>query len=143
MLNWAQATRGFGSALHASPANHIDADAYQIALIPIEIGKDGTSLLSPQGGGVGLLLPLTWRDIASQSNNHPSHPDRSHPESVAEFGEVRINFLTMEVYRSRQLLTFTAMEFKTLKFLVLNPFRVLSPDKPATIEISIPEKRQH
>jgi two-component system, OmpR family, alkaline phosphatase synthesis response regulator PhoP len=78
---------------------------------------------------VGLLLPLTWRDIASQVNNHSGHPDRSHAESVVEFGEVRVNFLTMEVYRSRQLLTLTAMEFKTLKFFVLNPFRVFSRDE--------------
>jgi DNA-binding winged helix-turn-helix (wHTH) protein len=129
VLNWAQATQGFGSVLHTSPANHIDADAYHIALIPIEIGKDGASLLSPQSGGVGLLLPLTWRDIASQINNHPGHPERWHAESVVQFGEVRINFLTMEVYRSKQLLTFTAMDFKTLKFFVLNPFRVFSRDE--------------
>ena len=78
---------------------------------------------------MGRLLPLTWRDIASQINNHPRHPDRPHTEGVVQFGEVRINLLTMEVYRSSQLLTFAAMEFKTLKFFVQNPFRVLSRDE--------------
>ena len=129
MSNWAQETQGLGPSLHTCPANHIDADAYQVALIPIEIGKDGAPILSSNSGGVGLLLPLTWRDIASQINNHPGHPDRPDTKSVVQFGEVRINFLTMEVHRSGELLTFTAMEFKTLKFFALNPFRVLSRDE--------------
>jgi len=127
--NRTETPRDFCLAPNASPPNQIDADAYRVALIPIEIGEDGAPLLSPQSGGVGLLLPLTWRDIASQINIRPGHPDRPDTESVVQFGEVRINFLTMEVHRSRQLLTFTAMEFKTLKFFVLNPFRVLSRDE--------------
>jgi hypothetical protein len=127
--NRAETPRDYCPSPNAGPAKNIDADAYRIALIPIEIGRNGAQLLLPQSGGVGLLLPLTWRDIASQINSRPSHPDRPDTENVVQFGEVRINFLTMEVHRSRQLLTFTSMEFKMLQFFVLNPFRVLSRDE--------------
>jgi DNA-binding response OmpR family regulator len=44
------------------------------------------------------------------------------------FGQVSIDLLAMEVYRSDRPLGLTAMEFKVLKFFVLNPNRVISRD---------------
>jgi DNA-binding winged helix-turn-helix (wHTH) protein len=129
VLPWTRAKRVSGPALHARPGNHFDEDDYRVALIPIEIGKDGEPFLSQHSGGVGLILSLTWQEIASRINGHSAHPDHSQAESIVTFGEVRINFLTMEVYRSGQLLTLTAMEFKTLRFFVSNPFRVFSRDE--------------
>ena len=128
-MNRTHSTRRSCPSPLTSPAQHVDAQAYQIALIPVEIGKDGAPLHSLQNGGVGFLLPFTWGDIASQIKNHHGHPIHPGTDSVVQFGEVRINFLTLEVYRSSQLLSFTAIEFKTLKFFVSNPFRVLSRDE--------------
>jgi DNA-binding response OmpR family regulator len=45
------------------------------------------------------------------------------------FGEVTVNFLEMVALRKGQPVTLTAMEFKTLKYLLGNPRRVVSRDE--------------
>src|SRR5579884_3275757 len=45
------------------------------------------------------------------------------------FGNVTVDFVTMEVTRGGQPVTLTAQEFKTLKFLSQNPERVLSREE--------------
>jgi Transcriptional regulatory protein, C terminal len=46
--------------------------------------------------------------------------------SVAGFGEVTVNFSEMTATRQGELVALTAMEFKTLKYLILNVRRVIS-----------------
>jgi DNA-binding winged helix-turn-helix (wHTH) protein len=48
---------------------------------------------------------------------------------VARFGDVRIDFTSMEVTRLGERATLTAQEFKTLRFFVMNPRRVISRDE--------------
>lgn len=45
------------------------------------------------------------------------------------FGDVSVNFLSMEVYRNGEPVALTALEFKTLKYFLLNPRRVISRDE--------------
>lgn len=45
------------------------------------------------------------------------------------FGDVRVNFLSMEVHRNGEPVALTALEFKTLKYFLLNPRRVISRDE--------------
>jgi len=47
-------------------------------------------------------------------------------DNIAQFGELRIDFDSMEVRSSERLVEFTALEFKVLAFFVLNPNRVVS-----------------
>ena len=44
-------------------------------------------------------------------------------------GDVKVNFATMEVSRRGEPLFLTALEFKTLKYLIANPRRVISRDE--------------
>jgi DNA-binding response OmpR family regulator len=48
------------------------------------------------------------------------------PVSDLVFGDVRVNFQSMEATRKGQLVTLTTMEFKTLKYLAQNERRVIS-----------------
>ena len=45
------------------------------------------------------------------------------------FGDVSVNFLSMEVYRNGEPVSLTALEFKTLKYFLLNPRRVISREE--------------
>ena len=45
------------------------------------------------------------------------------------FGDVSVNFLSMEVHRNGETVALTALEFKTLKYFLLNPRRVISRDE--------------
>ncbi|HEU5239658.1 MAG TPA: response regulator transcription factor [Pyrinomonadaceae bacterium] len=74
--------------------------------------------------------PLTGTSPASaifelfgQVNKLPGPKD---PESDLVFGDVRVNFQSMEATRKGQLVTLTTMEFKTLKYLAQNERRVIS-----------------
>ena len=49
--------------------------------------------------------------------------------TLPAFGDVRVNFLSMEVHRNGKPVTLTALEFKTLKYFLLNPRRVISRDE--------------
>lgn len=51
------------------------------------------------------------------------------PESDLVFGDVKVNFSSMEVTRKGQPVTLTAMELKTLKYLAQNARRVISRDE--------------
>jgi DNA-binding response OmpR family regulator len=50
-------------------------------------------------------------------------------ESDLVFGDVRVNFSSMEATRKGQPVTLTAMEFKTLKFMAQNARRVISREE--------------
>ena len=53
----------------------------------------------------------------------------SHSDCDAMIGDVKINFATMEAYRRDEPLFLTALEFKTLKYLLANARRVISRDE--------------
>jgi len=48
---------------------------------------------------------------------------------TASFASVSVDFIRMEVTRDGQVVSLTAQEFKTLKFLLQNPERVISRDE--------------
>src|SRR5579884_1710966 len=47
----------------------------------------------------------------------------------AQFGDISVDFETMELYRAGRPVPLTVQEFKTLKFLVLRPRVVISRQK--------------
>ena len=100
--------------------SQLELDDYRIALIPprTETGpRDVTSRM--------LVLSLTWRQLRMQPGREPG---RSADRTSACFGEIHIDFDGMEVRRSNRPVSLTAMEFKVLKFFVLNPRRAISRD---------------
>jgi hypothetical protein len=97
-----------------------DLDDYRIALIPprTEIGRrEVTSRM--------LVLSLTWKQLRMRPGREAGHPPN---RMSACFGEIHIDFDGMEVLRSNRPVSLTAMEFKVLKFFVLNPRRAISRD---------------
>jgi two-component system, OmpR family, alkaline phosphatase synthesis response regulator PhoP len=74
-------------------------------------------------------MPLTWKEFICQITKQPVEWERFEINTSAMFGQVRIDFLSMEVHRSDRLVIMTAMEFKVLKFFVSNPKRVISRDE--------------
>jgi len=67
------------------------------------------------------LLEAFKRTVAQASNNHC--------DGDTMIGDVKVNFATMEVYRRGEPLFLTALEFKTLKYLIANARRVISRDE--------------
>jgi DNA-binding response OmpR family regulator len=53
----------------------------------------------------------------------------SYSDSDVMIGDVKVNFATMEAYRRGEPLFLTALEFKTLKYLIANARRVISRDE--------------
>lgn len=76
-----------------------------------------------------LLLPLTWRELSHRVHVAFNRCDGSDPMMILTFGEVRVNFLTMEISRSGEPVRLTAQGFKLLKFFSLQPQRVISRDE--------------
>jgi len=50
-------------------------------------------------------------------------------DSEVTLGDVRVNFATMEAHRWQEPIFLTALEFKTLKYLIANARRVISRDE--------------
>jgi len=102
-------------------------DDYHVALIPRAYGESGNSL-HPVTKNQFLLLPLTWRQLLARLEQRIK---RSQPtaKTLLEFGEVRVNFVTMEVRRSERPVALTRKQFKLLKFLTLAPKQVFSRDE--------------
>ena len=68
------------------------------------------------------LLEAFKTTAAHVSGNH-------HSDSEAVIGDVKVNFATMEASRREEPLFLTALEFKTLKYLIVNARRVISRDE--------------
>ena len=56
-------------------------------------------------------------------------PGPKNPESDLVFGDVKVNFSSMEATRKGQPVVLTAMEFKALKYMAQNARRVISRDE--------------
>jgi len=73
-----------------------------------------------------LLLPLTWRELLGRVRRELNHSSPIEQNMIARFGEVRVNFLTMEISRADEPVVLTAQEFKLLRFFTQTPERVFS-----------------
>jgi DNA-binding response OmpR family regulator len=73
-----------------------------------------------------LLLQLTWRELLARVRRELNRSGSVEQGMVTRFGEVRVNFLTMEISRSEKPVVLTAQEFKLLRFFTETPQRVFS-----------------
>jgi DNA-binding winged helix-turn-helix (wHTH) protein len=105
----------------------LDLDGYRIVSLPVPIPEDG----SPPGNvdmEQLLLVPLTWKQLLPRIRRDIDDSSISNESHIVRFGKVRIDLLAMEVCRSDQPVSLTAMEFKVLRFFVSHPNRVISRD---------------
>ena len=110
-----------------SQSGHLPDDDYHIALVPREHPAD-IFLRRPSTKDQFLFLPLTWRELLGKVEEDIRRL-QSPPTKVVEFGQVRVNFLNMEVRRSERLIPMTRQQFKLLQFLTQSPEQVFSRDE--------------
>jgi len=103
-------------------------DDYHIALIPRENGESGPFPRRSPAKDQFLFLPLTWRQLLNRLEQCIQR-SRSSAKNILKFGEVSVNFATMEVRRLERSITLTRQQFKLLKFLMLAPEQVFSRDE--------------
>jgi hypothetical protein len=103
---------------------------YRIALVPHDRPalSNGLNIELPAAAQRMLILPFTWRELLDRVRRE-LHPATESESMTARFGEVRVDFLTMEISRSQKSVVLTHQEFKLLKFFLQNPQRVLSRDE--------------
>jgi hypothetical protein len=107
-----------------------ESDGLQVAIT----FADGTNLISgfrsksPSHVMKALALPFSWEELVVRVG---SLLDDSRPKgAVARFGDVYIDFASMEVRRSSgEQIVLTAQEFKALRFFLSNPGRAISRDE--------------
>jgi hypothetical protein len=113
-----------GLASHLSQADH-----YQVALVPLprlrqRIHNDAPMFADLQSV---LVLPLTWKEVVTRLRSQDS--GAGHNTQVITFGANSVSLSSMEVRRAGKPLVLTALEFKLLRYLLLNPERVISRDE--------------
>ena len=109
----------------------LELEQYRIALVSPQ-SNEADTVRNPQRGRetAGFLtLPLTWKELITWVRTEIRHSTSSNEQSVFQFGQVRVELLSMEVRRAERPVNLTAMEFKVLRFFVMNPNRVISRDK--------------
>ncbi len=101
---------------------------------PVAFSVDRESVLN---GGSGLHVlssgalasfPL-WEELVTCVRAAIRHSNTTPNGKVVCFGDVRANFTSMEVTRLGERVILTAQELKTLKFLVMNPGRLISREE--------------
>jgi len=106
-----------------------ELENYQIALVPFQTINghvDGAS--TPSGKSQLLLLPFTWKELVTYVRRK-KHSISEGADDLAQFSQVSVNFSSMDVHRSGQSVSLSALEFKVLRFFVSNPNRVISRDE--------------
>jgi hypothetical protein len=116
---------------HPLPKLQIEIESYRIALVPFEKVPRAEDVKSRYQFGADqmLVLPMTWKELVTHVRDELDHPVPMPENHVAEFSQVRVNFLSMEVHRSGCAVKITALEFKVLKFFMSNPNRVITRDE--------------
>lgn len=108
----------------------LELDHFQVALVPFRSQEVSAakSFARPDGPRQLLVLPLTWKQLLEQVRREIERAGATVKGHLVRFGNVTVDFLSMEVRRFDRPVNLTAMEFKVLKYLVLNPNRVISRD---------------
>jgi len=126
-----EATEEFG--IQIAPHERITElawDHFQVALVPFR-GPEASAAKSfprPDGPRQLLVLPLTWKQLLEQVRKEIERAGATVRGRLVRFGNVTVDFLSMEVRRSNPLVNLTAMEFKVLKYLLSHPNRVITRD---------------
>jgi len=109
----------------------IESDKYRVALVHIEkTSKAAGGNAQPFAAMEHVLvLPLTWRELMVLVRAGVGHSDSGRAGREVRFGQIRVDFSSMEVSRADRPVALTALEFKALAFLVQNPERVISRDE--------------
>jgi len=81
-----------------------------------------SSAKSSNASSASLSLQELFRTAVAQAGD-------DHSDNDVMIGDAKVNFVTMEAYRRGESIFLTALEFKTLRYLIANPRRVISRDE--------------
>lgn len=109
-------------------ARQLTQFATVIVLVLDFFADDGIDL-SRAGENDSLSGPPKTLKVLEFFDKATSRSKARSTDSDFEFGDVKVNFSTMEANRSGDPLTLTALEFKILKYLIENARRVISRDE--------------
>jgi DNA-binding winged helix-turn-helix (wHTH) protein len=104
-------------------------DDYEIALVPRANRGRGIGAIPHASSTMNrvLLLPLTWRELLDRIRRTLSYANSENQAmTMMRFGEVNVDFSTMEISRSEKPITLTAQEFRLLRFFTQRPKQVIS-----------------
>ena len=126
------AYRKSGLARHDGSAQRppeLPHDDYAIALLRIgrRTPRSASSMQSTRN--YALLLPLTWRELLVRLRRIPESSNLKERTMLLRFGEVCVNFRSMEISRAGKPIALKAQEFKLLEFLSRFPERVISREE--------------
>ena len=104
-------------------------DDYEIALVPRANRGRGIGAILNGSSTMDrvLLLPLTWRELLDRVRRTliQTNPENQ-STSTMRFGEVNVDFSTLEISRAQKPITLTAQEFRLLRFFTQRPKEVIS-----------------
>lgn len=96
-------------------------------LVPVARENSGRGGATPTLTFV--ILPFSWEELLERVLDLVNASMSKGLEKLIVFGEVCVDLARMEVIRQGRKVALTAQEFKTLRFLILNPERVISRDE--------------
>ena len=118
---------GWSPRLKEEPV--LELDRYRILLVPAEYGQIRPTHRVPQDAAMDGVVTLTWKELIAQVKRELGQATASRRNDIVEFGDVRVDLFSHEVWRSNRPLRLSAMEFKMLKFFVMHPLKVISRDE--------------
>lgn len=116
----------FVAALRQFLAGTKDFERYRVALVPSRDTSQALNPRTPESDLPLMILPLTVADFAELVGREKCGSPRSPEIQETRFGDVHVDFRRMVATRGGQEVFVTALEFKLLKFLGMNPERVIS-----------------
>jgi len=98
---------------------------YRFVPVPRDGHRRGGATLAP----AFVLRAFSVEELLDRLLDLVNAPRPKEPEKLIVFGDVRVDLAKMEVLRDGREVVLTAQEFKMLRFLILNPERVISRDE--------------
>jgi DNA-binding winged helix-turn-helix (wHTH) protein len=115
-----------------APREMLELNDYRLALVPRNhwdyFRRSEVDTISTAAPTV--LLAFSWKELVTQLYEFVRDSKSLAERKVAQFSDVCVDFATMTVSRlSGEVIPLTHQEFKTLRYFLSNPERVLSRDE--------------
>ena len=112
---------------HATQQLHRAVETCRKGLLVFAENKSGAVNGSQHEFGVEHLMmaPLTWQESMTRFRGTMGRTAEA-GNNIAQFSNLRVDFISMEVTRYGHPVALTALEFKALKFFVSHPSRVIT-----------------
>ncbi len=106
-------------------------DNYRLALVSgSEWARLEGAAESPSAAAPSVVMHFNWKELVTRAYEFGRDSSSEAERRVAQFADVCVDFIKMKVSRlSGEVINLTNQEYKTLKYFLSNPDRVLSRDE--------------